>query len=574
MGSPTSSARQILDESEILRVDHIPAISGMCHRLGLIEIINENIPCNTDIDIGTLVVGMVCDTLSGRSPLYQVEDFIAEQDTELLFGASVDSRRFNDDALGNALDRIHKKGTLKLFTEVSLRAASVFNLDTATVSYDTTSVNVWGDYAGSRPGANEPHITYGHSKDKRGDLKQFMVSMLCVEGNIPLSGKMRDGNASDNKLNNEELQRISKLMRPLENNISEILYVADCKVVTPDNMGHLKQMRFVSRFPATYKEHDPAIKRAIEADDWEELGILAETPSPSKNHPRASYRAHETAVTMEGESYRALVVQTDHLDKRRTKSIERQRHIQKEKADKAIKSAGKETYRCRSDAETRLEAITAKKKKSYWNIAGSISETPVHAPGRAPKNGERKIVGVKYTLELETEENIAYYNDRLTRAGCFVMITNVPESRMTGGEILKAYKQQYGVEKNFSFLKEPLIANDTFLKKPSRIDAMTFILLLSLMIWNLIQRTLRSSAEVERGLLNDLNRRPTKRPTGYLFMRQLSGIIILRHGNRRMLSGNGIKPQGMNYLRALGFDEKIYTTPPPPSKTLRRPLGL
>ena len=277
----------------------------MCHRLGLIDIINENIPCNTDIDIGTLVVGMVCDTLSGRSPLYQVEDFIAEQDTELLFGARVDSRRFNDDALGNALDRIHKKGTLKLFTEVSLKAASVFNLDTGTVSYDTTSVNVWGDYAGSRPGAGEPHITHGHSKDKRGDLKQFMVSMLCVEGN-----------ASDNKLDN------------------------------------------------------------------------------------------------------------------------------------------------------------------------------------------------------------------------------------------------------------------TFLKKPSRIDALAFILLLSLMIWNLIQRTLRSSAEVKRGLLEDLNRRPTKRPTGYLFMRQLSGIIVLMHGNRRMLSRDGIKPRGMNYLRALGFDEEIYTTPPPPSKTLRRPLGL
>jgi len=253
----------------------------------------------------------------------------------------------------------------------------------------------------------------------------------------------------------------------------------------------------------------------MEADDWEELGILAETPSTSKNRPRASYRAHETAVAMEGKSYRALVVQTAALDKRRTKSIERQRHVQKEKALKEIKSAGRDFYRCRDDAETRLAAITAKKKKSHWNITGGIRETPVHAPGRAPKKGERKIVGMKYTLELETEENTAYHNERLTRAGCFVMITNVPKSRMTAGEILKAYKQQYGVEKNFSFLKEPLIANDTFLKKPSRIDALAFILLLSLMIWNLIQRTLRSSSEVKRGLLEDLNRRPTKRPTGY-----------------------------------------------------------
>jgi len=40
----------------------------------------------------------------------------------------------------------------------------------------------------------------------------------------------------------------------------------------------------------------------MEADDWEELGILAQTPSPSKKRPRASCRAHETTVTMEGKS--------------------------------------------------------------------------------------------------------------------------------------------------------------------------------------------------------------------------------------------------------------------------------
>jgi hypothetical protein len=111
----------------------------MCHRLGLIDLINRSIPCNTDLDLGTLVTGMVCDTLSGRSPLYKVEEFIAEQDTELLFGIPVDPHNFNDDALGNALDRIHNKGTLKLFTEVALRAAHVFGLDTTQCSFDTTS---------------------------------------------------------------------------------------------------------------------------------------------------------------------------------------------------------------------------------------------------------------------------------------------------------------------------------------------------------------------------------------------------------------------------------------------------
>ena len=96
-------------------------------------------------------------------------------------------------------------------------------------------------------------------------------------------------------------------------------------------------------------------------------------------------------------------------------------------------------------------------------------------------------------------------------------------------------------------------------------------MLVSLMIWNLMQRALRKSEQVRAGQLNDLNKRPTQRPTSYLMMCQLSGTVILRYGNQRFLARNGLKEQGLNYLKAIGFDETIYTTPPPPSKTHRRP---
>jgi len=328
---------------------------------------------------------------------------------------------------------------------------------------------------------------------------------------------------------------------------------------------------FISRFPANFKEHDRVIEQAIDAGQWEELGVLAETPSSSKNRKRASYKAQESQVAIEGEDYRAIVIQTDQLDKRRTKAIERKRSKEKSLIEKAIKTAGKTTYHCPLDAAHALETLTRKNKNSHWHIAGTVEQTHVYAPGRAPANGQRKIVGTKYHHRLEVEENIEFYQKKLKKAGCFVMITNTGKDKMSASEVLKSYKEQYGVEKNFSFLKEPLIANDTFLKKTSRIDALTFILLVSLMIWNLMQRELRKSEQVRAGQLNDLNKQPTKRPTSYLMMCQLSGVIVLKYGNTRHLTRNGIRPQGLLYLKALGFDETIYTTPPPPSKTQRRP---
>ena len=282
MSRPISSVQQFVDDSTMLRVDHIPAIARMCHRLGLTDIINESIPCNTDVDIGTIVTGMICDTLSGRSPLYKVEEFIAGQDTELLFGTPVNPHNFNDDALGNALDRIHEKGTLKLFTEVSLKAATVFGLDTSHCSFDTTSVNIWGDYNTSAPNKKAPHITYGYSKDKRPDLKQFMVSMLCVEGNIPISGKMQDGNSSDEKLNNEELQRIARLLKPLKKNIGEFNYVADCKLITAAE-GTQKQQASPRRTASRSQQtHDPAPNK-----------LSAHEPTIRNHH----YQARQPAVS-------------------------------------------------------------------------------------------------------------------------------------------------------------------------------------------------------------------------------------------------------------------------------------
>ncbi len=160
-----------------------------------------------DLQPGPVVLGMVLDTLSGRSPLYRLQNFLDEKDIELLLGKAVSFDQFTDHNNGRALDKILKSGTQKIFGQLSQNAVNGFKIKPTGTHYDTTSVNVYGDYDMT----DEPFkITYGHSKDKRPDLKQFPVEMLCVDRNIPLFGATRDGNASDKTLNNELLSTISK----------------------------------------------------------------------------------------------------------------------------------------------------------------------------------------------------------------------------------------------------------------------------------------------------------------------------------------------------------------------------
>ena len=101
----------------------------------------------------------------------------------------------NDTNLARSLDVLFDGGTAKIVTELGLRVASTFQLDLGSISYNTTSTNVWGKYR--RCENEEPPegslITYGHSKDQP-QLKQFMTELLCMDSGVPIFGRTLDGN--------------------------------------------------------------------------------------------------------------------------------------------------------------------------------------------------------------------------------------------------------------------------------------------------------------------------------------------------------------------------------------------
>ncbi|MFZ1985424.1 MAG: transposase, partial [Desulfatitalea sp.] len=158
----------------------------------------------------------------------------------------------------------------------------------------------------------------------RPDLKQFLISMLCVDRNIPILGATKDGNASDKTLNNELLGGISRHMARHGLKPGAFVYVADSAFVTPDNLERAKEknVKFLTRLPATYKECARAISDAVFADNWIDFGKLNETPATQKR-PAASYRGFETTVELYGDTYRAIVVHSSAHDKRRHKRIDR-----------------------------------------------------------------------------------------------------------------------------------------------------------------------------------------------------------------------------------------------------------
>src|SRR5262249_8421682 len=124
---------------EVYPVHHLPIIKAYADQLGLVGLINHYVPTEMDVDAGTVVLGLVMDTLSGRSPLYRLEEFFAHQDTELLLGKAVPPHAFNDDTLGRVLDRLYDFGTMRLFTASAVRPSMPSGLQRPSVHSATPS---------------------------------------------------------------------------------------------------------------------------------------------------------------------------------------------------------------------------------------------------------------------------------------------------------------------------------------------------------------------------------------------------------------------------------------------------
>ena len=233
------------------------------------------------------------------------------------------SELFCDYNLGRVLDKIYDTGTQSIFSELSQNAIQKYGINTRDVHFDTTSISVYGDYEFTE----EPFkITYGHSKDHRPDLKQFLISMLCVNRNIPIVGAPKDGNASDKTLNNELLTNISKHMAKHGLQPGAFVYIADSAFVTKDNLAKAvsNNTKFLSRLPATYNQCAASYttgrggrRLGSSWEAWQRRRRSAET------FQLPVYKVYETTVNLYDQPFRAIVVHSSAHDKRRHKRIDR-----------------------------------------------------------------------------------------------------------------------------------------------------------------------------------------------------------------------------------------------------------
>jgi transposase len=345
----------------------------------------------------------------------------------------------------------------------------------------------------------------------------------------------------------------------------DFIYIADSAVITEENLKEIgDNTLFISRLPANYNECQRVIAEAVKQDSWETIGVIAET-KPTKNRPGTHYRAYEAEVELYEKTYRAVVIHSSAHDNRRQKRIERELQAEHKRLTAAMKKACKIDYACQADAEAAVKRI-AQTKATYYRIEAEVEKRPTYKRGR-PKAGIKEVAHMRYGISViitQDEDAVAILREE---AGCFVLITNVPRAREPKGEgeydshgILEAYKEQHGIERNFSFLKDPAIVDSLFLDRPERLEALALILLTALLIWRLMERSMRQSVEDHDEPMTGWDKKPTRRPTAFMMTTKFSGVMVIKIGTKRSLNREFSTGQ-KQFLQALNVNPDVFTQP-------------
>ncbi|MCS6929176.1 MAG: IS1634 family transposase [Saprospiraceae bacterium] len=228
-------------------LDHLGLVAGVCREIGISELIDKHCPSDSPdqiVSTGKALEAMILNGLGFvNERLYLVAHFFADKPVELLLGSGLKAEHFNDDRLGRALDTLYETGLTSLFAKLSRRTLEVLNYRPQRGRQDATSMSAYGRYNSEEEEVGSKlHITPGYSKDKRPDLAQVTIQLICEHlSGIPLHMEVLNGNSSDSESFRQVIQTCGEQLRT---EAGLLTIIADSKLYCEEAIQELEAGQF------------------------------------------------------------------------------------------------------------------------------------------------------------------------------------------------------------------------------------------------------------------------------------------------------------------------------------------
>jgi transposase len=230
-------------------------------------------------------------------------------------------------------------------------------------------MSVQGEYKFEEEDMVPIQITNGHSKNKRFDLNQFVISLISSShADFPLWMSVLSGNSSDKKHFREVIQKFSKELSDSEN---LTYFVMDSAMYTDPNIKAMSPLvKWISRVPETINE----AKKLIEGISVEDM-IKSDIEGYSFKDFSSSYG---------GFDQKWLVVFSEKGYDREIKTLNKNIDKEMDKIKTELWHLGNEEFNCPEDG---LSEINKKGEKLKYH---KIIKTDIEEINKTGKRGRPK----------------------------------------------------------------------------------------------------------------------------------------------------------------------------------------
>jgi transposase len=505
------------------RMDHLGIVAGVCDEIGLVEYFDAlDTQWHARVSLGQAVKAMVLNGLGfSNRRLYLFPQFFANKPVEALLGPGITPEDLNDDCLDRALDWLFAHDVTALFAGLAAQARQRWGFPVQQLHVDTTSFAVEGEYQAAEGDldARVIAVTYGYSRDRRADLKQWMCALATTnDSDIPVFLRPLDGNSSDKDTLLQAVLTLQQQIRDAlaaERELDPLTFVADSGLYSERNMRQLAEagVRWISRVPETGAQAQEVIGRTEVV--WQEAA-------------GTDWSWWATLVPMAHGSERWLVVRSTQGLARAQTAMERKAQQDVGQWEKALWHLSTRTFACAADAQAAL--TQALRSCPPWlRVTTQVVPQPQYRrPGR-PRTGTTPT-GYQYAITATVMLDVQAVTREAERRAAFIVATNILDpTDMDDIAVIQAYKQQGSVERGFAFLKDPLfLASSVFVKKPERIMALAFVMVVCLLVYRLAEQRVRLQLSATGQTLPDQLKHPTQRPTMRWIFQCFEGLDVLK----------------------------------------------
>lgn len=434
----------------------------LLEELEVAGIVDQYCPTEAEVEHGTVVVVLALNRLTAPRPLYKIADWMAYSILPLVL--DIPASKFNDDRLGRTLDAIapHLQG---IWLEIVSRAFEHYDIDLSVIFYDLTAFVMTGEYEESELA----DFGFAHNTPMN-QRKVKLAANATRDGGLPLSWDAICGRVADTATVEENLRRLSKVLRRQDWPKGAVLVVGDRAMLD-------------SHLAVVYDEHEERGLRylaGLEPRTNDHKDLLAKVP---REELRANYLLGEDGHRYWG--VKRPITFTDGKKKAtHTALVVLSEATRRQWRHTRIEQLRELSARLQKEVKERLN-------QPYWRnpetirrrVQSRLDDSPVGEVMEVEVWGEPGAVEMRWRVDRDALRDLCRLDGR------YLLVTNDPT--LPSVEMLRIYKDKDRIEKRFRVSKQDLRVRPIYLHKDRRIEAMLMVNMIALLVYSLAERRCR-----------------------------------------------------------------------------------